>query len=121
MDSHYSAETSVKLGGLDQERNTVGTSWEVAGLGQLCPGQGQHHPASSKPQQDDNSSSKSFPNHLPYPVASGGAQNVSRIRGNLVHKTLGHKRKFFTVGTISRWNNLPREVVDSPALGTFKV
>ncbi|KFW08063.1 hypothetical protein N327_10366, partial [Fulmarus glacialis] len=32
--------------------------------------------------------------------------------------TRGH---FFTVTTISHWNNLPREVVDSPTLDTFKI
>lgn len=28
---------------------------------------------------------------------------------------------FFTMRTISRWHNVPREVVDSPALDTSKV
>lgn len=29
--------------------------------------------------------------------------------------------KFSTMKTTSRWNNLPREVVDSPVLGTSKI
>jgi len=29
--------------------------------------------------------------------------------------------KFFTMETSSPWNNLPREVVDSPTLDTFKI
>lgn len=29
--------------------------------------------------------------------------------------------KFFTVRTTSNWDNLPRKVVDSPALNTFKM
>ncbi|KFQ70578.1 hypothetical protein N335_06405, partial [Phaethon lepturus] len=28
---------------------------------------------------------------------------------------------FFTRRTINHWNNIPREVVDSPALDTFKI
>ncbi|GAB0185999.1 hypothetical protein GRJ2_001065200 [Grus japonensis] len=34
---------------------------------------------------------------------------------------LDTRGKFFTLRTISHWNNLPREVVDSPALDTFKI
>ncbi|KFV50588.1 hypothetical protein N341_12438, partial [Tyto alba] len=29
--------------------------------------------------------------------------------------------KFFTMRTISHWNNFPREVVDSPTLDTLKI
>ncbi|KAK4813949.1 hypothetical protein QYF61_003110 [Mycteria americana] len=34
---------------------------------------------------------------------------------------LDTRGKFFTMTTISHWNNLPREVVDSPTLDTFKI
>lgn len=34
---------------------------------------------------------------------------------------LDTRGKFSTVRTISYWNNLPREVVDSPTLNTFKI
>ncbi|KFV13559.1 hypothetical protein N340_07693, partial [Tauraco erythrolophus] len=34
---------------------------------------------------------------------------------------LDTRGKFFTMRTISYWNNLPREVVDSPTLDTFKI
>ncbi|KFQ11610.1 hypothetical protein N330_14017, partial [Leptosomus discolor] len=34
---------------------------------------------------------------------------------------LDTKEKFLTKRTISHWNNLPREVVDSPTLDTFKI
>ena len=31
------------------------------------------------------------------------------------------KGTFFTMKTISHWNNFPREMVDSPTLDTFKI
>ena len=34
---------------------------------------------------------------------------------------LGTRRKIFTLRTISHWNNLPSEVVDSPTLDTVKI
>ncbi|KAM9649111.1 uncharacterized protein ACIBXB_011590 [Morphnus guianensis] len=34
---------------------------------------------------------------------------------------LDTRGRFFTMRTISHWNNLPREVVDSPTLDTFKI
>ncbi|KFO58715.1 hypothetical protein N302_05081, partial [Corvus brachyrhynchos] len=30
------------------------------------------------------------------------------------------KKKFFTVGVVSHWNRLPKEVVDAPPLKVFK-
>jgi len=33
----------------------------------------------------------------------------------------GTRGKFFTMRIISRWNNLPREVVDSTTLDTSKI
>ncbi|KFV45672.1 hypothetical protein N341_00527, partial [Tyto alba] len=34
---------------------------------------------------------------------------------------LDTRGNFFTIRPISHWNNLPREVVDSPTLGTYKI
>ncbi|KFO89522.1 hypothetical protein N320_06537, partial [Buceros rhinoceros silvestris] len=31
------------------------------------------------------------------------------------------RKKFFTLRVVKRWHRLPREVVDAPALETFKV
>ncbi|KFQ28960.1 hypothetical protein N331_04095, partial [Merops nubicus] len=31
------------------------------------------------------------------------------------------RRKFFNMRVIDQWNKLPREMVDTPSLGTFKV
>ena len=30
------------------------------------------------------------------------------------------RKNFFTLSVAERWNRLPREVVESPSLGTFK-
>ncbi|KAK4826414.1 LOW QUALITY PROTEIN: hypothetical protein QYF61_008947, partial [Mycteria americana] len=52
--------------------------------------------------------------------------HIEKVRGNGYKLPLGRFRldtrgKFFTMRTTSRWNNLPREVVDSPTLNTFKI
>jgi len=52
--------------------------------------------------------------------------HMEKTRGNgykllLQGFQLDTKAKFFTMRTISYWNNLPREVVDSPTLDTFKI
>ena len=52
--------------------------------------------------------------------------HMEKMRGNGYKLLLGRCRldtrgKFFTVRTVGHWNNLPREVVDSPILDTFKI
>ncbi|PKU49642.1 hypothetical protein llap_26 [Limosa lapponica baueri] len=52
--------------------------------------------------------------------------HMEKTRGNRYKLLLGTfqldtRGKFFTMRTISHWNNLPREVVDSPSLDTFKI
>ena len=52
--------------------------------------------------------------------------HLEKTRGNGYKLLLGRfqldtRGKFFTTRTISRWNNLLREVVDSPTLDTFKI
>lgn len=47
-------------------------------------------------------------------------------QGQSMQITLGnifieHKRRVFTVRIIKLWNNVPRVVVDSPALDMFKI
>jgi len=51
---------------------------------------------------------------------------MEKVRGNgynllLWRFQLDTKGKFFTMRIISHWNNLPREVVGSPTLDTFKI
>jgi len=52
--------------------------------------------------------------------------HVVKARGNGYKLLLGRfqldtRRKFFTMRTISHWNNLPRKVVDSPVLDTSRI
>ena len=52
--------------------------------------------------------------------------HMEKMRGNgykllLRRFQLDTRGKFFTMRTISHWNNLPREVVDSPTLDTLKI
>ena len=52
--------------------------------------------------------------------------HMEKTRGNGYKLCLGRfqldtRGRFFTMRTISHWNNLPREVVDSPTLHTFKI
>ncbi|KAK4826043.1 hypothetical protein QYF61_003942 [Mycteria americana] len=52
--------------------------------------------------------------------------HMEKTRANGYKSLLGRfqldtRGKFFTMRTTSRWNNLPREVVDSPTLDTFKI
>ena len=47
-----------------------------------------------------------------------GGNGYKFLLGRLLLDTRG---EFFTIRTISHWNNLPREVVDSPTLDTFKI
>ncbi|GAB0179369.1 hypothetical protein GRJ2_000402200 [Grus japonensis] len=51
---------------------------------------------------------------------------MEKTRGNGCKLLLGRfqldtRGQFFTMRTISHWNNLAREVVDSPTLDTFKI
>jgi len=51
---------------------------------------------------------------------------MEKIRGNGCKLLLGTfqldtRGKFFTMRTNSHWNNLPREMVDSPTLDIFKI
>ncbi|GAB0182054.1 hypothetical protein GRJ2_000670700 [Grus japonensis] len=47
--------------------------------------------------------------------------HMENMRGNGRKFLLDTRGKFFTMRTISHWNNLPREVVDSPTWDTFKI
>ena len=52
--------------------------------------------------------------------------HMEKMRGNGYKLLLGRFRldtrgQFSTLRTMSHWNDLPREVVDSPALDTFKI
>ena len=52
--------------------------------------------------------------------------HMEKMRGNGYKLLLGRVRldtrgKYFTTKTVSHWNNLPGEVVDSPTLATFKI
>jgi len=52
--------------------------------------------------------------------------HMEKTRGKGYKLLLGRfqldtRRQFFTMRTISHWNNLPREVVDSPTLDTSKI
>lgn len=81
MDSHYSTETSVKLGDLNQE--SVSPSG-VCRLNQLSPGQGEsstYLSGPSRPRKDDNFSFKvsfklSLLPRISVATASGAAQRA---------------------------------------------
>ncbi|GAB0184611.1 hypothetical protein GRJ2_000926400 [Grus japonensis] len=52
--------------------------------------------------------------------------HMERTRGNgyKLHQERFHldiNPKFFTVGAINHWNNLPRDVVESPSLEVFEM
>ncbi|KAK4830472.1 hypothetical protein QYF61_011196 [Mycteria americana] len=52
--------------------------------------------------------------------------HMEKMRGNGYKLLLGRfqldtRGKFFTMRTISHWNNLPRQAVDSPTVGTFRI
>ncbi|KAK4823664.1 hypothetical protein QYF61_005016 [Mycteria americana] len=54
------------------------------------------------------------------------SSHMEKTRSNGYKLLLGRfqldtRGKFFTVRTISHWNNLPREVVDSPTLEAFRI
>lgn len=51
---------------------------------------------------------------------------VKKMRGSGYMSLMGRfsldtRGKCFPMGTVSCWNNLPRKVVDSPGLDTFKI
>lgn len=51
---------------------------------------------------------------------------MEKTRGNDYKLLMGMfqldtRGKFFTMRTISHWNNLPRELEDSPTLDAFKI
>jgi len=42
------------------------------------------------------------------------------VMGSWIQGRVKYKEKFFTIRMVKHWHRLPREVVDTPSLETFK-